>query len=140
MEVIFVIIVLGILAAIALPKFASSKKLADISKGHADVATIRSAIVSERQTQLIKGINTFIPKLSDNSDILFTGDGTRVLLMYGIKAQTDTGWAASGTGYKDYTYTVDGVSVPFVYTDGDGRFTCDVTNTTSGELCKQLIY
>ncbi len=141
-ELIFVIVVLGILAAIAVPKFTSTKNMADISKGHADVATIRSAIVSERQTQLIKGNPNFIPKLSDNGNILFTGDGTRTLLMYGIKAASSgsPGWAASDAGYKTYTYTADDTAVTFTYNDTSGIFTCDVTDTDFGDTCKKLIY
>jgi general secretion pathway protein G len=54
-ELIFVIVVLGILAAVAFPRLAATRTDAEITKGRADVATIRSAIVSERQTQLIKG-------------------------------------------------------------------------------------
>jgi len=125
-ELIFVIVILGVLAAIAIPKFASTKRQADISAGRADVATIRSAIVNERQTQLIKGINSYIPRLSTgiSGDNLFTGDGNRTLLMYGIAAGE---WANTATtaGTSDtYTFTVDGVVTTFTYTVSTGRFTC----------------
>ncbi|MBU1990199.1 type II secretion system GspH family protein, partial [bacterium] len=42
-ELVFVIVVLGILAAIAIPKFATTRTDAIIAKGRADISSIRSA-------------------------------------------------------------------------------------------------
>lgn len=125
-ELIFVIVILGILATVALPKFASTKNQADIASGRADVATIRSAIVNERQTQLVRGINTWIPTLSSSDATLFTGDGDRTLLMYGIKAGTSSGdWAVvADSDRKSYTFTVDGVATAFDYNSTSGIFNC----------------
>ncbi|WP_324172201.1 type II secretion system protein [Sulfurimonas sp.] len=133
-ELIFVVIVLGILSAIALPKFASTKRSADIASGRADISVIRAAIVSERQTQLVKGVNTYIPNLSANTTTLFTGSGTipakakdqnRMLLLYGIKAGTGSGnWAVTNAAKKTYTYTVDEVATTFDYNSSTGIFAC----------------
>jgi general secretion pathway protein G len=131
-ELIFVIVVLGILASVAIPKFAVTRNDAVLAKGKADVATIRSAIVTERQSQLIKGVNTWIPKLSYGSGNLFTGsDANRTLLMYGIAAGE---WAhGSVTGTTDaYTFTAAGVTTNFTYTNTNGTFTC------SGGDCSKL--
>ena len=43
-ELVFVIVVLGILASVAIPKFAATRTDAEISKGRADIASIRSGI------------------------------------------------------------------------------------------------
>lgn len=136
-ELIFVIVILGILASVALPKFASTKRLADIASGRADVAVIRSAIVSERQTQLIKGANTWIPTLSENDTTLFTGDGTRKLLLYGIKAGAGSGdWeVVAATGRKSYTYTVDSTDTQFDYNSTTGIFGC----TPDADDCNALV-
>lgn len=126
-ELIFVIVILGILAAVALPKFASTKNQADIASGRADVATIRSAIINERQTQLVKGINSWIPTLSDSDTTLFRGDGAgRTLLMYGIKAGNGSGdWAVvADTDRKQYTYRVDETDTTFDYNSTSGIFSC----------------
>ncbi|DAB27394.1 MAG: hypothetical protein A2513_06140 [Sulfurimonas sp. RIFOXYD12_FULL_33_39] len=134
-ELIFVIVVLGILAAVALPKFSDTRVQADIAKGRADIATIRAAIVNERQTQVIKGISTYITKLSPStsSTTLFTGDGgTRTLLTYGIKAGTSSGYWAI-TSDTVYTYNINGSTNTFTYTPNDGKFMC-----TSGSECSQL--
>jgi len=140
-ELIFVIVVLGILAAVALPKFASTKRQADIASGRADVATVRSAIVNERQTQIVKGKNSWIPKLSDNSTSLFTGDGDRRLLMYAIKAGSSTdGWTVDNT-FLVYQYGVNGTKTQFTYNPDNGTFTCSTTSQSAEQnaLCKNLI-
>lgn len=123
-ELIFVIVVLGILAGIALPKFGATREIADIAKGRADVATIRTAIANERQTQVIKGNTTYIDILSDNTTTLFKGNGTgRTLLSYGITAGAGSGhWqSTSGTAY---TFTVGSTTTPFTYNPNTGTFTC----------------
>jgi len=134
-EMVFVIVVLGILAAIAVPRFAATRTDADITKGRADIATIRSAIVSERQGQLIQGVTTYISKLSENTTTLFTGDGSRKLLMYGIVAKNANGHWEGASGGLSYTYKVDGSTVTFTYTPADGKFTCD----RAGAMCKMLV-
>lgn len=134
-ELVFVIVVLGILAAVALPKFSETRNQADIAKGRADVATIRAAIANERQSKVITGSASYISKLtpSTSDTILFTGDGAgRTLLTYGIKAGTSSGsWAISSDTV--YTYNIDGSTNTFTYTPSDGRFMC-----TSGSECSQL--
>lgn len=128
-ELIFVIVVLGILATVALPKFGSTREMADLAKGRGDVATIRSAIANERASQVVKGINSYIPKLSPSSaaTTLFTGDGTRTLLSFGIKAGTGSGeWAI--TNDTTYTFTVGSTATTFTYTPATGTFTCTAGN------------
>jgi general secretion pathway protein G len=122
-ELIFVIVVLGILASIAIPKFAVTRNDAILAKGKTDVATIRSAIVSERQSQIIKGNNVtpWIPKLSNDTGNLFTGrsDLNRTLLMYGIAPGE---WAK--TNDTTYTFTTAGTTTTFTYSNVNGTFTC----------------
>jgi len=131
-EMVFVIIILGILAAVAIPRFANSTRLATIAKGQADIATIRSAIVNERQTQLIQGNTAFIGTLSNGTGNLFTGDGAgRNLLTYGIARNNE--WAAVVPAFttagatESYDITVDGIFSTFDYYVADGRFDCNDT-------------
>lgn len=156
-ELIFVIVVLGILSAVALPKFAGTKNMADISKGRADVSAIRSAILTERQSQLIKGINTYIPKLcsATTDEILFKGDGSTGanargrILQYGIvKSSAAGGWRQNGSCKKFY-FKVDATDVEFNYYPTEttvsgtdypaGTFTCVRGNDAAGKICKKLI-
>ncbi len=129
-ELVFVIVVLGILASIALPKFASTREMADLAKGRADVATIRAAIVNERSEQVIKGINTYIPKLSKDaaSTTLFRGENdgaanSRTLLLYGLKAGASSGdWAIVND--TTYRFRVGNTDTTFTYAPANGEFTC----------------
>ncbi|MDQ7047611.1 MAG: prepilin-type N-terminal cleavage/methylation domain-containing protein [Sulfurovum sp.] len=54
-ELVFVIVIIGILSAIAVPKFAATRDDALISKGRAEVAALRSAIATERQKRILRG-------------------------------------------------------------------------------------
>lgn len=55
LELIFVIVVIGILSAIAVPKFAATRDDATVSKARSDVAAMRSAIAMERQKRILRG-------------------------------------------------------------------------------------
>jgi len=138
-ELVFVIVVLGILAAVAIPKFAATRTDAEISKARSDIASIRSAIVTERQSRLIKGDSTWITKLSTGAagDNLFTGsDVNNTLLTYGIAADE---WQR--TNDTTYTYTSVGTVLTFTYDNLTGIFTCSTTAGSEAQdtLCKKLI-
>jgi general secretion pathway protein G len=123
-ELVFVIVVLGILAAIAVPKMAATRVDAEISKGQADAAAIRSAIIAERQQRLIKGDSTWITAANLSGSKLFDG-----VLMYGITAGSGDGhWSGGGTSY---TYKAGGSSNTFTYDPANGTFIC-----TSGSYCQ----
>jgi general secretion pathway protein G len=150
-ELIFVIVVLGILASVAIPKFAVTRNDAQISKGRADISAIRSAIVNERQVRLIKGQSGFINSLSSSSTTLFDGNGTsgNELLMYGVTSGTGEGhWSTTDTGvpYDSYVYKVGGSSCAFSYYQVDttvggvnykaGTF---VLNASQAAICSKLV-
>jgi len=155
-ELIYVIVILGILSAVAIPKFASTRNMADIGVARSDVAVIRSAIMSERQSRLITGVNTYISQLSPAAaTTLFTGNGTTTLLTYGIVAgssTTDTGkWTQNATaaGLENYSFRADTLSIVFTYyansnTAGNpnGTFTCDrggAAPTALQKACKRIV-
>jgi len=54
-ELVFAIVVIGILSAIAIPKFAVTRNDAVVTKGKTTVAALRSAIATERQKRILKG-------------------------------------------------------------------------------------
>lgn len=122
-EIVFVIVVLGILAAIAVPKLAVTRKDALITKGKSDIASIRSGIVTERQSRLIKGDATWITKANMDGGV---GDFFGGVLTYGIKASTgNNGWSGTA-GSGTYTYKISGSSNIFTYNP------TNVTVTVSG--------
>jgi prepilin-type N-terminal cleavage/methylation domain-containing protein len=55
LELIFVIVVIGILSAIAIPRFAATRDDAIISRARAAVGAMRSAVATERQKRILKG-------------------------------------------------------------------------------------
>jgi len=138
-ELVFVIVVLGILATVAIPKFAATRTDAQISKGRADIASIRSAIISDRQAHIIKGEPDYISGLSQNTVTLFDGNGTRELLMYGITAGTTDGhWSTTDTAapYIHYVYKVGGKNCAFTYNPANGRFDL---NAGQDAICDNLV-
>jgi len=142
-ELVFVIVILGILSAVAIPKFAATRTDAQITKGRADISSIRSAIITERQSRLIKGDSKFIeagtgddtngnPKLDKGA--LFGG-----VLTYGITDSTKSGhWhltAHTDANTSTYDYNVAGTNVGFTYTRGTGIFDC---TSQTAKYCSEL--
>ena len=136
-ELVFVIVILGILAAIAVPKFAATRTDAQITKGKSDVSSIRSAIISERQSRLIRGDSNWITALSGASTALFDGnDSTHTLLMYGISSSTSSGhW--SGTD-PHYIYKAGNDNCGFDYNNSNGKFDLNATSAAI-DICKNLV-
>ena len=134
-EMVFVIVILGILAAIAIPKFAATRTDAQISKARADISALRSAIMTERQSRLIKGDSSWVPQLSDNNGTLFTGsDNNHTLLLYGVSSgATDGHWERLGV--NSYRFHVGGQNCNFSY-DGAGKFTL---NANQPAICDKLV-
>ena len=86
-ELVFVIVVIGILASIAVPKFAATRDDAVITKGRATVAALRNGIATERQKRILRG---------DFTDI--DGPIAEGLLEYGLGSE----WTRSG---DTFTFT-----------------------------------
>ena len=107
-ELIFVIIIIGILSAIALPKFGESAKLAHTAKASSELATVRAALSTERQKRILRGDTAEITSLGD----VFTtfsaaaDSSTPEVLQYPVTKCTDSVttacWSASGTSYTYY--------------------------------------
>ena len=135
-ELVFVIVILGILAAIAVPRFAATRVDAQITKGKSDIASIRSAIISERQSRLVRGESSWITALSGASTSLFDGnDSDHSLLMYGVSPSTSSGhW--SGTD-PNYMYKVGNDNCYFHYYKSNGKF--DLNTSSSATICSKLV-
>ncbi|MEK6658296.1 MAG: prepilin-type N-terminal cleavage/methylation domain-containing protein [Campylobacterota bacterium] len=125
-EMVFVIVVLGILAAIAVPRMAATRADAEITKGRADIASVRSGIVSERQGRLIQGQTSWITAANLDSGGLFGG-----VLMYPVANESGKNgkWSATA-GSGTYVFRANNVSTTFTYYPADsgsnkaGTFTC----------------
>ena len=136
-ELIFVIIIIGILASIASSKLGGMKDTANIANARSDLAAIRSAIFTERQRSLVQGFATYIPKLSADfattPTLLFNGNGARTLLSYGLKAGTGAGeWSINSDTHYQYNSGIQ--ATDFDYNSTTGIFNCTVDTNDCNAL------
>lgn len=141
-ELIFVIVVLGILAAIAIPKFAATRDDAYIAQARSTIAAVRSGIINERQARLFRGDNKFINQLHHVGTVFFDHNGTpsNIIMMYGVTTKNDNGhWhtaacaGASPNQICTYQFKIFGKDNTFTYSEANGTFNC-----TSGGSCSLL--
>jgi len=124
-ELVFVLVVIGILSAVAIPRLAATRDDAHIAKARATLSAVRNAIISEHQKRILRG--DFAPITSVNAGggmfDTFSADSNGVssrVLEYPPQPCSvgDRSCWSSGTdnnGNTTYTYTLpDGNSVTFV--------------------------
>jgi len=142
-ELIFVIVIIGILGSMAVTRFGNMKNTTDLATTRSDIAALRSAIMTERQRSLVQGTPSYITKLTPDytaDTSLFTGDGgigtepARTLLTYGLKAGTGAGEWEANSGIK-YTYHSATQETIFDYNVTNGSFNC---TEAAGNDCKAL--
>lgn len=142
-ELVFVIVIIGILSAVAIPRISGSVEDANIATGISTVSTIRSAIATERQNNLIKGVVAYPTILDDatkdvSGEALFDGNATIDILQYPVYSGTDSGdWIKTSDNGAAITYKYyigSAKTVVFTYTPADGTFDC----THSEANCKSL--
>jgi general secretion pathway protein G len=144
-ELVFVIVVIGILSAIAIPKLAATRDDATITKAIATVGSVRSALATERQKRILRGDFTPITSLrSTGTKVAFSTfsadrDGnTANVLEYTVADCTGLGkstgcWSVNGATYT-YNMPTSG-SVDFNITSS--RFDCKVPTDSNCKLLTQ---
>jgi len=130
-ELIFVIVVIGILSAIAIPKLAASRDDAILVKGKSQVAAIRSGIAMQKNKRLLEGSTPFIPKTLDKNTsptTLFHDGDYGNILEYGLTIGNKDGqWSRisqSATSSK-YNFHIENTTVQFDYNASNGIFDCN---------------
>lgn len=140
-ELVFVIVVLGILASIAIPRLSATRDDATVSKMRSDLASIRSGISLKRSEAMIRGDVSW-PCLHGAEDKTTkscptpTAGGSifgNVLQapLYDKGASTRNGWKIDG---NNIAACVAGTCTTFTYDITKGSFDCKHTE----QLCKQL--
>lgn len=122
-ELIFVIVILGILAMVALPRLAGSKKDAEITRAKAEIAAIRSAIQTYRGANLLAQKGSGYPEDLKTTTIEEITNGTKLSEKY---------WKVSDKG--DQLTLKIGEGTTFTYDNSTGRLTCPNTDT----LCEKI--
>lgn len=141
-ELVFVIVVIGILAAIAVPKFAATRDDATITKAIATIGSVRSAIATEKQKRILRGdFDHPITSLhsADNAFDVFNADAdgnTGRVLEYAVPTCATLGktqgcWKVEGGPKYRFMMPTSG-HVDFNITSS--RFDCDPSDAN----CKLL--
>ncbi len=122
-ELIFVIVILGILAAVAIPKLAATRDDAKISRINSDAATFVSDLASYYTS---KGTFTGVT-LADVSNV---GFGTSATPTASTGTLTTGGWQLT-----------DGTNVCLTFTTitADGNVTVTPTAAPAGAICPAVI-
>lgn len=130
-ELVFVIVIIGILAGVAITKINFGVSKAQINKAKSEIQAIRSAIINKGTDQLVSGGGTGYPEtLEDNpdkTDRVFEG----VLGLNGFKPDSANGWTLETTSFTDsgesgsrYKLTLGNKYARFKYIPARGAFEC----------------
>ena len=133
-ELVFVIVIIGILAAVAIPRLAATRDDAEITKARVLVASIRNALAMERQKRILRGDFTPITSVSGSNSVVFgvfsaDKNGLQEQVMeYNITSSSDSGhWSINGAG-DEYTFNQNSMINP-VFVITDGKFVCKTAGT-----------
>lgn len=141
-ELVFVIVILGILAAVAIPRLGASRDDAVVVKGKSQVAAIRSGIALLKSKRLLEG-NVTAPQELDGASTaegqnLFSGGANGNILEYPLLSKNaDGSWMKTSANTANpitYTYRMMGRTVGFDYNKTSGMFTCDTSNADCVDL------
>ena len=142
-ELIFVIVVIGILSSVLLTQTASSKDDAYIAKFRSDVSSIRSAIALYKSNQLLLGSTSYPSQLDDVSTAMINSTQplfSKILQypIYSTPNNTPQNGKISKLSQSDtlerYNFWIENRGVVFTYSSSDGSFDCDHND----ELCARI--
>ena len=155
-EIVFVIVIIGILSAIAIPKFAANRDDAVIAKAKTTISAVRSSISTERQKRILRGNFVSVYGLSKSAVLgkpifdAFDGNVSNPVLDYGpISCKTatlDGCWKVKTAGLAgnpgtDAIYTFNMPLTGSVdFTLSSNRFNCPITGVSAKKIrdCKRL--
>lgn len=139
-ELVFVIVILGVLATVAIPKLIVTRDDAEIAKAKSQIAAVRSGIQLKRNEMILSGTQGYPTNLEDGT-CCFGG-----ILSTRIEERKDDnsyGWKKDTDG--TYTINTNKEQVKFTYSDSDGSFKCegatsdaDKKNPKSGKCTTNL--
>ena len=133
-ELIFVIVIIGILASVAVPRLAATRDDAVITKARVLVASVRNALTMERQKRILRGDHDVISAVGGATGAFGNFDDNTsqpMVLEYAETNSTDNGrWSVSG---GEYTFHSTAAGNPVFVVSG-GKFICK-----TGSDCSSLV-
>lgn len=117
-ELVFVIVILGILATVAIPKLIVTRDDAEIAKAKSQIAAVRSGIQLKRNEMILSGTQGYPASLEDGT-CCFGG-----ILSTRIEERKDDnsyGWKLEN---NTYSINTNKEQVKFTYSASDGSFKC----------------
>ena len=117
-ELVFVIVILGILATVAIPKLIVTRDDAEIAKAKSQIAAVRSGIQLKRNEMILSGQQGYPANLEDGT-CCFGG-----ILSTRIEERKDDnsyGWKLEN---NTYSINTNKEKVDFTYSASDGSFKC----------------
>lgn len=119
-ELVFVIVILGVLATVAIPKLIVTRDDAEIAKAKSQIAAVRSGIQLKRNEMILSGTQGYPTNLEDGA-CCFGG-----ILSTRIEERKDDnsyGWKKETDG--SYTINTNKEQVKFTYDKDKGSFKCE---------------
>lgn len=117
-ELVFVIVILGILATVAIPKLIVTRDDAEIAKAKSQIAAVRSGIQLKRNEMILSGTQGYPASLEDGT-CCFGG-----ILSTRIEERKDDnsyGWKLEN---NTYSINTNKEQVKFTYDKDTGSFKC----------------
>ena len=119
-ELIFVIIIIGILSAVAVPKFRETAEIAYIAKAKSDVASVKSALALMRQKNILRGAT---------ANITAANVGANFTNLLKIPVNTCSGSKCNGWSTNGNDFTFHGPTGDVKFTLGANVFACSSSVT-----------
>jgi len=144
LELVFVIVIIGILAAVAVPRLMVTRTDAIIVKGKSQVSAIRNGISLQKSRNMLHGVYPPYPGKLDNitayntdgKKLFYFSDGNKSnILQYPIysKKNADGHWVKTGANVYAFFITQD-KNISFPYNNTTGSFDCNHSNPQCSTL------
>ena len=126
-ELIFAIVIIGILSAIAIPKFSKTSEIAYVARAKSEIASARTALATLRQKHILKG---------ETSDITVSDIGSNFsnLLKFSVKACSGSKCEGWSTNVSSKSFTYHGQSGDATFVLSNNALTC---TSSSSNKCDE---